>query len=205
MIPDLCFDNPLEHSAAEVRKSGGRGPGRRVSEQIDRLKKRMMSMESRLGCRVVPVLVLGLICLTSVVSHSQDRPDLAGWGRDGEYNKLYDASEFDDFKGVVEDIMDITPLSGMAVGIGLKVKDQDGDPVEVHLGPKSFVKLDGIGLKIGDKVKIKGVWVALNDKDVFLASKVKKGENVELKVRRTKDGAPYWTFTPEELTREKDE
>lgn len=162
-------------------------------------------MNGRLGFRAVQVLVLCLIFLTPVVSQSQDSPELAGWGRESEYNKLYDVSEFDDFKGVVEEIMDITPLPGMASGLGLKVKDQDGDPVEVHLGPKSFVKLDGIGLKVGDKVKVKGVWAAINDKDVFLASKVKKGEYVELKVRRTKDGTPYWTLTPEELAREKEE
>jgi len=153
----------------------------------------------------VLLLALALITAQAAVSRSEDRPDLAGWERESPYNKHYDASEFDDFKGVVEEIIDITPLPGMAPGLGLKVKDQDGDMVEVHLGPKSFVKLDSIGLKKGDKVKVKGVWVALNGKDVFLASKVKKGENIELKVRRTRDGAPYWTFSPEELAREKEE
>ncbi len=151
------------------------------------------------------LLVLGIVWVQAVVALSEDKPDLAGWERNSPYNKYYDASEFDDFKGVVEEIVDITPLPGMAPGLGLKVKDQDGDMVEVHLGPKSFVKLDAIGLKPGDKVKVKGVWVALNDQDVFLASKVKKGENTELKVRRTKDGAPYWTFTPEELAKEKED
>jgi C-terminal processing protease CtpA/Prc len=149
------------------------------------------------------LIAVGIVCGHAVAALSQDKPELAGWERNSPYNSYYDASEFDDFKGVVEEIVDITPLAGMAPGVGLKVKDQDGDMVEVHLGPKSFVKLDSIGLKPGDKVKVKGVWVAINDRDVFLASKVKKGENIELKVRRTKDGAPYWTFTPEELAREK--
>ncbi len=151
------------------------------------------------------LLALALVCAPPVVSFSGERPDLVGWERDSPYNKHYDASESDDFKGVVEEIIDITPLTGMAPGFGLKVRDQDGDMVEVHLGPKSFAKPESIGLKKGDKVKVKGVWVALNDKDVFLASKVKKGENIELKVRRTRDGAPYWTFSPEELAREKEE
>ncbi len=159
-------------------------------------------------CKFLGVFVLVTVfwvCAPGMVAFSGEQPDLAGWERDSAYNKHYDASEFDDFKGVVEEIIDITPLPGMAPGLGLKVKDQDGDVVEVHLGPKSFVKPESIGLKKGDKVKVKGVWAALNDKDVFLASKVKKGEHVELKVRRTRDGAPYWTFSPEELAKEKEE
>jgi hypothetical protein len=77
--------------------------------------------------------------------------------------------------------------------------------VMVHLGPKSFVKVDSINLRKGDKVKVKGVWAEIKDEDVFLASKVKKGENVELKVRRTKDGTPYWTLSSEELAKERAE
>jgi hypothetical protein len=133
-----------------------------------------------------------------------DKPDLAGWGKDGEYNKLYQTSEFDEFKGNVEEVIEIAPLPGMAPGIGLKVKDQDKDMVTVHLGPKSFVKVDSIGLKKGDRVKVKGAWAQIGGKDVFMASKVKKSENVELKVRRTKDGMPYWAMTAEELAKEKE-
>ena len=135
---------------------------------------------------------------------AQDQADLTGWGKESAYNKLYQASEFDEFKGTVEEIIEIKPLSGMAPGIGLKVKDQDKDMVIVHLGPKAFVKVDSIGLKKGDRVKIKGAWAQLDGKDVFMASKIKKGENVELKVRRTKDGMPYWIMTPEELAKERD-
>jgi len=84
------------------------------------------------------------------------------------------------------------------------VKDQDGDMVNVHLGPKSFVKVESIGLKKGDRVKVKGAWAQIGGKEIFIASKVKKSENVELKVRRTKDGMPYWTMSPEELAKEQE-
>jgi hypothetical protein len=176
-----------------------------VQTRFEPFGRGKIAMKTPVRVWSVMLLVLGIVWVQAVVALSEDKPDLAGWERNSPYNKYYDASEFDDFKGVVEEIVDITPLPGMAPGLGLKVKDQDGDMVEVHLGPKSFVKLDAIGLKPGDKVKVKGVWVALNDQDVFLASKVKKGENTELKVRRTKDGAPYWTFTPEELAKEKED
>jgi hypothetical protein len=36
----------------------------------------------------------------------------------------------------------------------------------------------------------------------MLATKVKKDENIQLKVRRTKDGVPVLNMTPEERARE---
>jgi hypothetical protein len=151
------------------------------------------------------VLAICVLALCEVgVAMSQDQPELAGWGKDGDYNKNYQASEFDEFKGTVDEIMEIKPLPGMAPGVGLKVKDQDGDMVIVHVGPKSFVKVDSIGLKKGDRVKVKGSWTQIAGKEVFMASKVKKSENVELKVRRTKDGMPFWVMSPEELAKEKE-
>jgi hypothetical protein len=142
---------------------------------------------------------------TAGLTLAQDKPGLEGWGKDGEYNKYYQLSEHDEFKGNVAEITEIKPLPGMAPGIGLKVKDQDGDMVDVQVGPKSFVKPDSIGLKKGDRVKVKGSWAQIGGKDVFMASKVKKSENVELKVRRTKDGMPFWAMSPEELAKEKEE
>lgn len=152
---------------------------------------------------IVLAVCVSVLCEVGVVM-SQDQPDLAGWGKDSEYNKYYQASEFDEFKGTVDEIMEVKPLPGMAPGVGLKVKDQDGDMVTVQVGPKSFVKVDSIGLKKGDRVKVKGSWAQIGGKEIFMASKVKKGENVELKVRRTKDGMPFWLMSPEELAKEKE-
>ena len=148
---------------------------------------------------VVCILDLG----TAARAMAQDKVDLEGWGKDSEYNKFYQLSEHDEFKGTVSEITEIKPLPGMAPGIGLKLKDQDGDMVDVQVGPKSFVKPDSIGLKKGDRVKVKGSWAQIGGKDVFIASKVKKSENVELKVRRTKDGMPFWAMSSEELEKEK--
>ena len=59
--------------------------------------------------------------------------------------------------------------------------------------------------KKGDSLKIRGSWAEVEDKFVFMASKIKKGDYFELKVRLTKDGTPFWTMSPEELEREKAE
>jgi hypothetical protein len=152
--------------------------------------------------------LVGLFLLLTMIapgpSFADEKAGLAGWEKDSEYNKLYDLEEADEFKGTVSEIKEISPLKGMSPGMGLVVRDQDGDDVNVHLGPKSFVKVDSIGLKKGDKVKVKGCWADIEDEEIFMASKIKKDEQTELKVRRTKDGAPYWALSPEELTKEKE-
>jgi len=150
-------------------------------------------------------LVLPILLLGAHGARAADSAGLKGWERDSEYNKFYNVSEFDQFKGVVEEITTVTPMAGMAPGVGIKVRDQDGDTVNVDLGPKAFVDVDSIGLKKGDKVKVKGAWAEIDGKEVFFASKVKKSEYVELKVRRTKDGAPFWTLSSEELEKERQE
>jgi hypothetical protein len=125
-----------------------------------------------------------------------------GWEKGSAYDSHYKVSEVDQFKGVVEDIIEITPLPGMAKGTALLVRDEGKDLVTVHLGPQDFVDLRAIALKKGDKVKVKGVWAEIAGKDVLMASKIKKGETTELKLRLTKDGTPFWTMAPDELARQ---
>jgi len=147
--------------------------------------------------------LMGIAFLKPASVFAQEKSGLAGWELDSAYNEHYSLDDFDQFKGIVEDIREITPLPGMAPGVGLVVQDQDGDPVNVQLGPESFVNLDSIGLQKGDKVKVKGAWADIDGKEVFMASKVKKSEYVELKLRKTSDGTPFWTLSPEELAKEK--
>lgn len=129
---------------------------------------------------------------------------LAGWEHGGAYGKLFDTREADSFKGRVLKIMDVTPLPGMAPGIAIVVEDKKDKIKETaHLGPKAYVDLGLIGLKEGDQVKVVGSWAEIGGQDVMLATKVKKDENVEIKVRRTKDGFPYWDMSPAEREKEK--
>jgi len=150
------------------------------------------------------VSVIALPFPGATICLAQGKTELTGWEKGSEYDRHYKASEMDQFKGTIEDVTEIFPLPGMAPGIGLMVRDQDKDMVSVHLGPKAFVKLDAAGIKQGDKVKVKGAWSEIAGKELFIASKVKKGENIELKVRRTRDGIPYWSLSPEELSAEKE-
>jgi hypothetical protein len=150
------------------------------------------------------VLLLGMYIFGLSVGFAEEKGAIVGWGKDSAYNKLYDLDEWDSFKGNVVGFKKITPLKGMSPGVALLVKDGDSDEViTVHLGPSPFVNPNSISLRKGEKVKVKGVWAEINGEEVFMASKLKKGEYYEYKVRLTKDGTPFWTMSPEELARER--
>jgi hypothetical protein len=153
------------------------------------------------------IMIIGLCIFNLSVGYSGEEKDMGGWGIDGPYNKYYDAVELDSFKAYVVKITEVIPMPGMSPGVALHVKEAKSPNAEiivVHLCPTWFIKPESIGLKRGERVKLRGVWAEINGEDVFLASKVKKGNYFSLKVRLTKDGKPFWTMSPEELAKERE-
>ena len=128
---------------------------------------------------------------------------MGGWEIDSPYNKLYDASEMDSFKGNIVDIKEVTPMPGMSPGVAVVVAESQMEKTLVHVCPIWFAGVRDIGVKQGDRVKVKGVWAEINGRDVFMASKIKKGDDFEFKVRLTKNGKPFWTMSKEELEKER--
>lgn len=152
------------------------------------------------GTRIL--MLLALVCLPVQPGTVMAGQDMGGWEQDGTYDSLYTPSELDKLKGTIQKIMEVVPMEGMAPGIGLILKDGDGEKVTVHIGPKWFLG-DNIGLKRGDRVKIRGSWAEIDGEDVFMGAKIKKGDYFSLKVRLTKNGKPFWTMSPEELAKER--
>ncbi len=99
-------------------------------------------------------------------------------------------------------IKKVVPMPGMSPAVALDVKDGN-NIIEVQICPTWFIRPDEIGIKKGDKIKIRGVRANINVKEVFMASKIKKGDYFQLKVRLTKDGRPFWTMILQEITRER--
>lgn len=122
-----------------------------------------------------------------------------GWERGSEYNRLYRVDQYQTISGTLVEIIKITPIPGMSPGTGMILISRDNEKVMVHLGPKWFVDLLVLGFKPGDRVKVKGAWAQIKGKRFFMASKVRNSEFFEVKFRKTKDGMPYWTMTPEEI------
>lgn len=145
------------------------------------------------------ILILSLF-FSSLTCTAQESK-MAGWGMDDPYNRLYDVQEVDTVKGVIRDIKEITPLPGMAPGLGMEIEEKSGDRYLVHICPLAYKDAASIGLKKGDKIDLRGCLVEIDGKEVIMAAKIKKGEKA-VKVRLTSNGKPFWTMSPEELKKE---
>jgi hypothetical protein len=77
------------------------------------------------------------------------------------------------------------------------------DVFEVHMCPTWFAKPSEIGIKPGDRIKIKGAWAEIDGKDVFMASKIVIDPLFEFKVRMSSNGMPFWLMSQEEVDRER--
>jgi hypothetical protein len=128
-----------------------------------------------------------------------------GWEEGGAYDKHYNPKELDKFRAWVVAVREDTPMKGMAPGVILEVKEgkDDDETILVHVCPSAYMSPNEIGLRRGDRIKIRGSWAYINNKDIFMAAKINKGDYFELKVRLTSNGKPFWTMTPEELERER--
>lgn len=161
-------------------------------------------MERTVICRMAALIVLGSFLTAGAgIGFSAEKADMGGWEKDGTYDRYYDVGEMDEFKGRVQKVKTVVPLAGMSPAVALEVRLSDSEVVLVHVCPVWFADIRKIGIKKGDRVKVRGAWAEIEGTEVFMASKIKKGDQFEFKVRLTKDGTPFWTMSPEELARER--
>jgi hypothetical protein len=148
------------------------------------------------------MLIFAASLITGSVCAAGEKKDMKGWEIDSPYNKKYDVKEYEKFRAWVVGFKEEPPMPGMSPATIMIVKDGE-DLIDVHLCPTWFAKPEDVGVKKGDRVKIKGAWAEINEEDVFMASKVKKGDFFEFKVRLTKNGKPFWTMSKDELAWER--
>jgi hypothetical protein len=144
---------------------------------------------------------LAAVFLLGAVAGPAAADSLKGWGESDPYNRLYNPKEAERFKATVVKVVEVVPLPGMAPGVAIEVRE-GSETILVHLAPTAFLKPGDTGLRPGDRVSVRGCWAEVGGKDVLMASKIKKGDSFELKLRLTKDGTPFWTMTPEQLAKE---
>ena len=132
-------------------------------------------------------------------TYAAEKGDSTGWEKESVYNQLYRVDQYQKLKGTLLEIIELRPMPGMSPGMGLILISRKKETVTVHLGPKWFVHLLMRGFKPGDSIKVKGAWAQIKGERFFIASKVRNAEFFEVKFRKTKDGTPYWTMTPEEI------
>lgn len=149
-------------------------------------------------CIIVLVIVFSH---NSAVSADNTETGFSGWEQGSAYDRLYNYKERDALKGEVVKFQKVTPLPGMAEGTAL-ILDEGGEKILVHLCPWSFASPENTGIRTGKKAKVSGSWVSINGQDIFMAAKVKQGDDFTFKVRLTKDGKPFWSLSAEELAQE---
>lgn len=142
-------------------------------------------------------ITLGLF----TAANASEQAGYDGWEKDSAYDEYYNYKERDSLKGKVVQLKEVTPLPGMAPGTAF-VLEEGGEKILVHLCPVAFSAPDETGIRKGIKTKVSGSWAVIEGEDVFIAAKVKQGENFVFKVRLTKDGTPFWSLSPEELKKE---
>ena len=149
-------------------------------------------------------IMTGCIWLSTAVAGAGSAKNMGGWEPGGAYDSHYDATELDYFRANIVKVKTKEPMPGMSPGIVLDVREsKDEEVIQVHVCPIWYMDVKGLGLRRGDRVKIKGVWAEINGNDVFMASKIKRGDHFVLKVRLTSDGTPFWSMSPERLAKEK--
>lgn len=144
-------------------------------------------------------LIVGLLTAWSGMLWAADS---TGWEVGSEYNDYYNPKERDRIKGTVVKLVEVTPLPGMAPGTALILDEGGGETVLIHICPVSFASGKEVGLRRGEKVKVRGAWADIGEETVFIAAKIKKDSGYNLKVRLTSDGTPFWTMSKEQLARE---
>ncbi len=148
------------------------------------------------------IILLAFASISANGVRAEEKQDMGGWGVDDPYHGHYRAVKFEKFKARVLKVKEVIPMPGMAPGVAIDVKmeaKRSRKIIEVQICPTWFARPDDIGIRKGDRVNIRGVRAMINDKEVIMASKIKKEDYFELKVRFTRDGTPFWTLTPEEV------
>jgi DNA/RNA endonuclease YhcR with UshA esterase domain len=81
------------------------------------------------------------------------------------------------------------PMGGMG-GTHLKLTTQKG-PMDIHLGPSSYLAEKKFTINKGDSLEITGSLVKIEGKDAVIAREVKKGK--DKLVLRDANGMPLWS------------
>jgi len=117
---------------------------------------------------------------------------MGGYAYNSPYNRLYNTHTQIAFAGKVTGVQRTVPMSGMAEGVTLLVKDKKGGTAVVDLGPAWYVDHQVTKIHVKDNVEVIGSKVMVDGRGVILAKLVKKTSNKQVLALRRINGYPYW-------------
>lgn len=102
----------------------------------------------------------------------------------------YNPSTETTMRGTVDSVKEVPSLGRAAAGLHLVLNAASG-PIEVEVGPASFVKSKNITFTKGDALTVIGSKVTVTGQEVLIARAITKGDQV-LTLRDEK-GFPLWS------------
>lgn len=92
--------------------------------------------------------------------------------------------------GTVDEVKAMQPAGRGMGGVHLMVATPTG-PIEVHVGPASFVTSKNVAFAKGDALTVTGSKVPMGGQDVVIAREITKGDQVL--TLRDANGFPLWS------------
>jgi hypothetical protein len=132
-------------------------------------------------------VMIYLMMVSPIISLAQNRQ--GGWGRNSNYNRIYDIKTVTEIKGQVVGVEQVVPLQGMSPGVHLLVKTIS-ETISVHLGPKWYLDNQSIQYTVHDQVEVKGSKVPFEGKQIIIAREISKDGKVF--TLRDEHGIPSW-------------
>ncbi len=120
------------------------------------------------------------------------------------YSQQFNPRNVQTITGSVESVGSFNLNTTEEPGRRLLIKTQDGQTHTVIAGPTSWYDRQGVSLRPGDKVTIKGSPANINDRQVFLAGAITTGEESEQRTLQLYDdeGRPQWDAEREQQPRQ---
>jgi hypothetical protein len=113
-----------------------------------------------------------------------------GWGRESQFQRIYDLNTVETITGEVVAIDNQSPINGMSLGVHLQVETET-TTIPVHLGPAWYLDNQDMQVEQGDWVEVTGSRVMLAEESTIIAAEVRKGD--QILTLRDQHGIPVWS------------
>ena len=119
------------------------------------------------------------------------QPIRGAWAPDSQFNQQFKQQEVQTIEGEVQTIGSFRPDRESADGLRLRVRTEDDRTLVVYTGPHSFMLRQGLRLRTGDDVTVRGSKATIEGREVLLASSIEAdGRTIQI---RDQQGRPLWT------------
>ncbi len=124
-------------------------------------------------------------------TQTQQQQMQGAWAPDSEFNRKFTAREVQTLEGEVQTIGSFRPDSDAAAGLRLRIRTEDDRTATVYAGPHSYMLRQGLQLRTGDDITVRGSKATVNGREVLLASSIEADDKtIEI---RDQQGKPKWT------------